>query len=78
MPVYPGALPGTGNPIVDAQGRLKTVTEDPGVDRLGYLTTYTYDALDNLTQRWRAGRNDGVPTKACRASSGARHPEENP
>jgi RHS repeat-associated protein len=31
---------------VDAAGRLTSVTEDPG--GLGYLTSYQYDALDNL------------------------------
>ncbi len=32
---------------VDSLGRLTQVTEDPG--GLGYVTTYTYDALSNLT-----------------------------
>ncbi len=32
---------------IDALGRLTQVTEDPG--GLGYVTTYTYDALSNLT-----------------------------
>jgi YD repeat-containing protein len=32
---------------VDAGGRLSGVTEDPG--GLGYATTYSYDALDDLT-----------------------------
>jgi YD repeat-containing protein len=31
----------------DGLGRLTQVTEDPG--GLGYITTYSYDALDNLT-----------------------------
>jgi YD repeat-containing protein len=33
---------------LDALGRLVEVVEDPGALGLNYLTTYSYDALDNL------------------------------
>jgi YD repeat-containing protein len=37
---------------VDALGRLIEVIEDPGGSplHLNYITTYAYDALDNLTE----------------------------
>ncbi len=35
--------------ISDARGRLKSVYEAPDDGSFNYLTTYTYDALDNLT-----------------------------
>ena len=61
--------------IVDAQGRLKTVTEDPGVDRLGYLTTYTYDALDNLKTVNQGGLTRAFSYSSLKRLTSAQNPE---
>jgi RHS repeat-associated protein len=40
---------------MDALGRLVTVVEDPG--GLGYVTNYSYDPLDDLTNEQQVGQN---------------------
>jgi RHS repeat-associated protein len=52
---------------VDVLGRLVEVVEDPGASpKLNYSTTYSYDALDNLTQ---VVQGQGVQTRGFTYSS---------
>ncbi len=57
----------------DALGRLTQVIEDPG--GLGYLTSYTYDALDNLIAVSQSGQNRSFAYDALSRLVCASNPE---
>jgi RHS repeat-associated protein len=57
----------------DALGRLTEVIEDPG--GLGYVTTYTYDALDNLTGVNEAGQTRSFVYDSLSRLTSATNPE---
>jgi hypothetical protein len=55
----------TRSSVTDGLGRLITVTEDPGSSpHLNYLTSYSYDVLDDLTQTTQqVGASGSIQTR---------------
>jgi len=58
---------------IDALGRLVQVTENPG--GLGYVTTYLYDVLDNLTQVTQGGQTRVFAYNSLSRLTSATNPE---
>ena len=52
----PAAAGRSRKTISDSLGRLKQVIEDPTTGGLNYLTTYSYDALDNMITVTQGGQ----------------------
>jgi RHS repeat-associated protein len=59
----------------DALGRLLQVTEDPGGVNTNFVTTYAYDALDNLRQVNQGGQTRTFNYTSLSRLTSARYPE---
>src|SRR6185295_4926296 len=61
--------------ITDGTGRLRQVIEDPTTGGLNYLTTYSYDALDNMIAVTQGGQTRSFAYDSLKRLLSATNPE---